>query len=274
MMIAKHTTGIVIWTFWQVLAFGQSGTVLSTPISIDINNQRPLPQALLEVQDLTHTPINFEETPYQNSNDIISRTVTGLNGRQVHLVSPKGGHLRASLPKGESGYEAIQTLLSGYYSAGLPGSYVVTQTANAVNILPETFLNLPGASQTAAPLLNQPVSFPEAARNIPATFQLIVDGMVKATGVNVVLSNVPFPDYSLISVGASQESAASVLAKITAKLRPFSCFLLYDPSAKTYHLTVRIVPFPAGSTSANQPQPGVSLGVTRPTQSHFFEKDN
>jgi len=155
----------------------------------------------------------------------------------------------------------------------LPGSYVVTQTANAVNILPETFLNLPGASQTAAPLLNQPVSFPEAARNIPATFQLIVDGMVKATGVNVVLSNVPFPDYSLISVGASQESAASVLAKITAKLRPFSCFLLYDPSAKTYHLTVRIVPFPAGSTSANQPQPGVSLGVTRPTQSHFFEND-
>ena len=97
--------------------------------------------------------------------------------------------------------------------------------------------------------------------------------MAKATGVNVVLSDVPFPDYSLISVGASQEPAASVLAKIASKLRPFSCFLLYNPGAKTYHLTVRIVPLAPGSTSAIVPQPGVSPGVTRPTQSPFFKKD-
>lgn len=272
-MAVKQTLGVAVLALWQALAFAQDGPVLRTPVSIDINSQRPLAQALLQIQDLTHTPINFEETPYQNPNDIVSRTVTGVDGRQVRLVSPKGGHLRASLDKGESGYEAIQTLLSGYYTADLPGSYVVTQTATSVNILPGTFLNLSGVSQTAAPLMDQLISFPEAARNIPATFQLVVDGMAKATGVNVLLSDVPFPDYSPISVGASQESAASVLAKIASKLRPFSCFLLYDPGAKAYHLTVRIVPLAPGSTSASQSQPGVSPGVTRPTQSPFFKKD-
>ena len=84
---------------------------------------------------------------------------------------------------------------------------------------------------------------------------------------------VPFPENTTVTIGASQESAESVIARMSHQLRPIAFWLGYDPYMKAYYLNVRIVPFAPDTTVKLAPQPGAGPGVVRPTQSPFFTKD-
>jgi hypothetical protein len=122
--------------------------------------------------------------------------------------------------------------------------------------------------------MSQPISFSEASRSVAATFQLIADSVGSAAGVKVLLGRVPFPENTDITIGASQEAAESVIARMSPMLRPIAFWLGYDPYMKVYYLSMRLVQVPPAVQTNSQPQMGAGPGVARPTQSPFFVKDH
>lgn len=255
-----------------VSSFAQIGVPLAKPTEINIDSQRPLWIALEQVEQLTYFPVNLEDIPYASADSLTTLDTLTNNGTHFRPVTPRGGKLQVSLAAGESACQSAQDVLVAYARAGLPGSFTAICESNRVDVVPTSFTDASGVAKEATPVMSVPITFPEVSRSVAVTFQLIADSVSKAAGAKVLLGRVPFPENTNITIGASQEPAESVIARMGPMLRPIAFWMGYEPNMKAYFLNLRLVPFAPAAGPQSKPQPGAGPGVQHPKQSPFFKK--
>jgi hypothetical protein len=167
-------------------------------------------------------------------------------------------------------------VVNAYNGAKLSGVYRAVKKGNRVDVVPVQVLAADGISWlTVAAVMDRPVSFPSGSRSVEDAAQLLADTLSAAAGVKVVLATMPKFRGVTVSIGANNEPASDVLFAVFAQVTPAPLYyrLLYDPSGKTYYLTVRGAPANLGG-----PGPSVTQQKRTPRQSSpdspFFKKSN
>jgi hypothetical protein len=165
-------------------------------------------------------------------------------------------------------YDATQSVLARYNSAGLPGIYSVIQNGDRVSVVPQRVRASAGEMVKVKPVMSAPVQFRSATRSVVETLQLLAKSVSSQTGAKVVLLNVPFHLTDTVTMSAVGEPAREViesLGKIFGVALSSQC--LYGATDKTYYLNASSI-FP-GNPAGVPPEPGPShsrphLNVTNP----------
>ena len=262
-------------SFTSVPARGQ--TAASSEASagltkISVHDERPLAEALDQLQQKFLTPIVFEEAPFESDNDLRTIPVKQTDGSNYLFRELPFVDFTVTLGVGETtAMAATQTSLASYANAGLPGTYDAVQEDGWVRVFPTQVRSTQGVSKPVSPVMSYPVNFPLQTRGAVETLQLLAKIISQESGASVEILNVPYHVSDTISIGAAGESAAKVVAHMGAIAGvPFSFQCLYDATLKTYFLNVKSVftPNPPGKWHQQPPaQPRVG-----PADSRWFTK--
>lgn len=271
--IARLTPLVIILLLFPNLAPCQQG--LPQTIVLKAKSPSPLADIVDQIEHLYAQPVNFEEEPYQNSKDLKPTPVKQEDGSTIVLLSPPVAELDVTLgPTDTSAYNALQTALAAYHSAGLPGEYAVEDTGGRLSVVPRYVTDAGGTPVAITPLMATPARFPLADRLVVDTLQIVAAAVAAQRDAKVILLDTPFHVTDTISFSANGEPARDVIASIGEVFHvALSSQWLYDATTKTYYMTVQSIfrPNPAGGP----PQPGPPIIRARPrqtngTQSPFY----
>jgi hypothetical protein len=218
--------------------------------SLSVTSGRPLADMVNKVQQLYVLPIDFEEAPYESPLDLKTvRVVQPDRSTKTFLALPITGFnvtLAQPLP---SLYAAIQSVLSSYTSANLPGVYTIVQAGDRLGVIPQQVRAARGGMSNVTPVMGAPVEFSMAPRTVADTLQLVAQSISSATGAKVVVLNTPFHLTDMVTMNATGQPAREVIASMGNILGvPMSSQCLFDATEKTYYLNVQSIfaPDPAG----------------------------
>jgi hypothetical protein len=246
-----------------------NGTQQAAVVKID--SHRPLFEALWRLQDRINTPIRFEESPYENSSELMTSSLQTRS--HTSLIVPRGGSFEMTLPsRGADSYSAVQNVVSEYNNAGLPGMYQVVLRTDSIDVLPTQVTGSDGVSKAVSPVLIQQITVPTGNRAVLDTLKIILDTTGSLKGKKILLAEAPIVQ-SGINFGVENEQFADVIKDLFSKagVPELTTILLYDPAAKVYYLTLRALPAHniPGTPGPTQP---IVQPRTGPANSPFFVK--
>jgi hypothetical protein len=252
-MHSSFTTAILLASAWfsQVVQ-GQPVTMTSgsgNSTIASVNTSRPLAEILDAIQQKYLVPITFEEAPFESNTDLKAFPIKQLDGSIFTFHELPVVDFSVTLDNGETAVEATQSVLTAYASLGLPGVYDMVQEADRIRVFPKQVRASTGNMRNVTPVMDYPVAFPLATRGSVETLQLLVSIISKESGTHVEALNVPFNLEDTLTLGASGESARTVIEHLSDIFHiPFSFQCLYVPTEKTYYLNVKgvFVPNPPG----------------------------
>ena len=192
------------------------------------------------------------------------------------VLVPRGGQLSASiLVDSKTGRladvtgvrQALEALLVGQRSAGLPGNFQLEDYEGAIFVKPSEVRSRTGAITTAAPILSTSISLSkDETKSAFETLNLILDSVSRASGVRVFVGMVPTTllAQSKAPVEAHSEPADHVIARFMTSLRPsgMAYRLLCDLTSCGFNL--HVVP----EQSEKPPTPVSPPGLTRDPAPH------
>lgn len=242
------------------------GTVTaSATISADAG--RPLASLLTQIEKRFQSPITFEEEPFENKQDLDSPAVKSNPAPNVALTMTLGD-------TDTTPYFAAASAVYAYTNAGLPGKYRVVQNSGWVSVEPVEITGAGGQERSVKPVMSYPASVSPGTHNGIDTLGRIAGAVSRASGVPVILLNVPFWPSDTITTDALAGSAGDVIAAIGRSIhRPVTFHCLYDTRSKKYYLNVTIVaPDPVPGT-ATPPRPILGPGpLLGPSNSPWFTR--
>jgi hypothetical protein len=222
---------------------------------IDVNEARPLWYAMDALEDIVHSPINYEDPPYQNMADLVDYSTpeqrAGKPGYQ--LLGPPQARLTLGFQMPASGalsqgdiISQVNALLVAYRQQKLPGDFKVEQANGMIYITPIQVLGADGTVHEAVSPLATLITIPSASRNMADTVQAILDEVNKATGLQIVLGVAHFWPTQMVTFGASGVAARDALAALFAQASlSFSYRLNFDPipdKMRTFDYTLNLRP--------------------------------
>ncbi|HTU43466.1 MAG TPA: hypothetical protein VMF91_00280 [Bryobacteraceae bacterium] len=249
---------------------------LSEPTVITVDNPRPLARVLARIEELYHSPIDYEEVPYESPNDLAHTSVV-RNGVATERVFPRGGQFSVTLsPDADpTPFLAVQSLLSEYYKAGFAGQYRIDQLSGRIEVIPVRVATAAGSQRDVGAIMSTSVSISPSTRPVAVMLNMLASELSAMSGAKIVMANEPFPDNATVELGADNEPARNVLANLADKTGvPLSYALLYDPNEKTYYLDVRAVPMDVKPGRPRQSNGPNTLPRTGQPNSPFFVKTN
>ncbi len=211
------------------------------------DTNRPLNDALMQLQQTLKAPINFEEAAYEPQKD--------------GEVPP---HLAVHFVPGERDpISAVQTILAATKADPLLGEYTLSQHGPYIEVFPT-----PSARRTQ--LSQATITIPYGERTAAATFDLIAAQISAASGKSVRVLNQPFLATTLIPFAADKTPVFLVLERFSDFIGPFSFHLVYEPREKDYYLNLQGITadIVLGSRNTNK-----TAGTSSPQSSPFFTKD-
>lgn len=247
---------------------------LSELTVVTVDNPRPLARALARVEELYHSPIDYEEVPYESPNDLAHTSVV-RNGVATEHVFPRGGQFSVTLsPDADpTPLLAVQSLLSEYYKAGFAGQYRIDPLPGRIEVIPVRVATAAGPQREVGAVMSTSVSIPSSTRPIAVMLNLLATELSAMSGARVLMANEPFPDNATVELGADNEPARNVLANLADKTGvPLSYALLYDPNEKTYYLDIRAVPMDVKPGRPRQSNGPNTVPRTGQPNSPFFVK--
>ena len=104
-----------------LLGFTRIPAQNSSITELTSSGPRPLADVVDQLQQLTHTPVNFEEAPLENAVDVATKTIDTISGpHQIALL--KGGTLAVALtPEQKDAYTIAQAVPNVHASLKLGG---------------------------------------------------------------------------------------------------------------------------------------------------------
>jgi hypothetical protein len=247
---------------------------LTQPEIVSVNNPRPLARALARIEELYHSPIDYEEVPYESPSDLASTSVT-RNGVNAQRVFPRGGQLTVTLsPETDpTPYLAVESVLGEYINAGLAGQYRVDQLHDRIEVVPTRVSTSGGSQRDISPVMSTPISFPSANRPIAVTLNILASKLSAMAGVKVLMAGEPFQDNATVELGADNEPARNLIVDLGTKTGvPLSFALLYDPNEKAYYLDIKSVPTGIKAGTARPANGPSALPKVGQSNSPFFVK--
>ncbi len=250
-----------------LIAQGQS---TSTSTTLTVNSGRPLAEMIDKVQHLYMKPVDFEEAPYRSSLDLNSISIRQDDGTEKTLLATRIIDFTVTLGQSDSTvYNATQSVVAWYNSAGLPGIYSVIQSGDRVSVVPQRVRASAGEMVEVTPVMSAPVQFPSATRSVVETLQIVAQSVSSQTGAKVVLLNMPFHLTDTVTMAAVGEPAREVIESLG---RTFGVALasqcLYDATEKAYYLNVNSI-FP-GNPAGVPPKPASPHSRPHPNVTNPF----
>jgi hypothetical protein len=268
-----------------------------TTVHLDVNDPRPLAAAAELLEDQFEIPINYEDISYAYRGDIADRT-NEVNAKRTaeqkaavpesrfKYLDARGGSLSvdSEVPPTVAGLSSVlQALVGAHLTNGLPGVYTANFADAAFFITPAQMKDSTGTWRLVTPVLDSLVSFPKRERTAYETLQTVVEQVSKLQPIQVNCC-IAFGNLwaSHVTLGAQNETARSVIAKLFLSLRPqnledgskvsgVSYRLQYSPQLLRYDLVLRAIPQvrpdpprpPAPRTLKQFPIPGRGISTER-----------
>ncbi len=248
----------------------------ATAGSLSVSSGRPLAEMLDKIQHLYVVPVNFEEAPYESPLDLKTVPVAQDNGSTTgfRTVPITGFSVTLGQPQ-PSIYNAIQSVLSSYAHANLPGVYTIVQDQDQLSVVPQRVRAASGSMLNVTPVMSAAVQFPMATRTVVDTLELVVQNIFTATGAKVILLNTPFHLTDTVTMSATGQPAREVIANLGKIFGvPMSSQCVFDATDKTYYLNIRSIfaPNPAGVPQVSKPRAPIAPGSSTPNPKLFTKQ--
>lgn len=231
--------------FLAIVTMTSAAAVLSAQNTVvDVTDSRPLSAAIDALEVVVGTSINYEDPPYENATDLQDVSTQAQRTAQAgfRLLVPRVGRVTAGVPTPSAGIVQendvifdVNLLLANYRQNTLPGDFTVEQANGMLYVTPTQVLGANGSVRSVTSPMMSLVTIPYAQRSVSDTVQAIFDAVYKATGLRIVIGNLPFWPTDVVSFGASGVSARDALAQLFVQTRrgPLSYRLTFDPKPDT-----------------------------------------
>ena len=233
-----------------------------------IDEPRPLAKAALLWELHSGIPVSYEDAPYAYSGDLIDETAPAFKKDHptITAYNLRGGSLRLeiNLPSrsadpaefGPFVTAGIQKAISDHALGAYPGRFKLSQTLDALAIVPITVADKDGKFVSVVSPLDVAITFPTRLRDGLSAIEAICQRINATAGKNLVGMGTmpPSLQFQQIAVGADKEIARNVLVRVLSGLqwsdsrnlgKPYrmSWRLLYGPDTniQRYALNVHIV---------------------------------
>ncbi len=278
----------IVMCLSTVSLFGQLTTE-----TVNVRDSRPLSALGLEVQARTGVPINYEDPRYENAADLEDVTDRIMSAEQkaqaqpgVRIVVPKGGTLAASVsfdqkrakPDLLSATSAMNAAILAQNDAGvLSPKFEMSTVGNSLFVRPLQVRDASGQMRRVSPVLDTRVTVPRGTRSVIATLEVLLKQVSATSGYTIHLGTMPIRTMmtTQVTVGADQEAASAVLARMLADISNisaglasnprFSYVMYFDAKQRSYAFNVQKIPdsFTEGSSRTDLPlsQPSSAEGV-------------
>lgn len=216
------------------------------PVTISVDDSRPLAQAVLELEIKSGWPITYEDPPYAHPSDVVDVTVRRDLGQ---ALVPRGGRFEFHTflaPRSQKLADAtpvIQSLLDTFNRSGYPGSFMSKKSGQIFHVVPVQIQNKDGRLIDLIPILDVPITLPEQERSGIKALQDITQAISKLTGTQIIVGTIPLNLFlPRTRLAAANEPARDVIVRLVQSTnRKLSWQLLYDPGARLYALNLHIV---------------------------------
>jgi len=203
------------------ICFGQTKELVIT-----VNDPRPLAAAALQIEQLSHVPINYEDPILQYSADLedVTDKVISANekvkvGPNFHIVGARGGELTQTVLVDENMSQPIETAvnaLNGFVAAeqsSLSQRFVLERGNGVIYVEPSGIRDQSGTLRDVVPVLAARISFPYLSRNAFQTLQLILKLTSEASGFKIAPGTMPIRPFAAsdVTMGAQDEPARSII---------------------------------------------------------------
>ncbi len=243
-MISKHVGCGVRSAFLAILTMTAATVLSAQNAAVDVTDSRPLSAAIDALEVVVGTSINYEDPPYENEADLQDVSTQAQRTAQpgYRLLVPRIGRVTAGVQKLAAGNVQesdaifdINLLLANYRQNVLPGDFKVEQANGMIYVTPTRVLGANGSVRSVTSPMMSLVTVPYAQRSVADTLQAIFDAVYKATGMRIVIGNLPFWPTDVVIFGASGESARDALARLFVQTRrgSLSYRLTFDPRPDT-----------------------------------------
>jgi hypothetical protein len=228
-------------SFLALLAMTVTALQAQTTKVIDVNEPRPLWQALDALEIVVGGTVNYEDPPYENVADLQDVSTPQQRAAEpagYQLLVPRGGRVTAEVQAPAARKAAdndiifdLNLLLASYRQNKLPGDFKVEQANGMLYVTPTKVLGANGVMRDVTSPMTALVTVPYAQRNVADTTEAILDAVYKATGLRITIGSLPFWPTQMVSFGASGESARDALARLFAQTAggPLTYRLVFDP---------------------------------------------
>ena len=261
-------TSIILLTFEVSMNLLMTSAFAQTrAITFSVNDFRPLAAAARDIEQISGTPVNYEDLRCDfpgDQKDITAGNVTPaqerLNG-PVKVIVPRGGPLvttitvagsTSRLPDAGVTYEALTNIVSAYNSSStLPGRFRLESANGEFFLEPIAMRDASGNTGPVTPVLSTAITLPLQQRNAAETLDLILAQVSKASGFKIGVGSVPMNALAMgqVTIGADQQPASQVLAQLLNALLGYGPVLpawssglsyrvLYDVQLKYYMFNV------------------------------------
>ena len=211
---------LLLLSGFTAVSAGQEGR----PVSVAVNDPRPLASAIQEIERQLGLVITYEEVPWVYPPDVVDVTASvrrdGNSSQRV--VIPRGGPFVCSGSLSGETSESQAALLEGvleqYHAQGYPGRFSLKRTGDRFHVVVSQRRDAKGVFEIVRPMLDVPVTIPTRDRTVATMIQAIVQQVRDNTGGKVYLGLLPMNVLARARVadGAEGESARAVLARTLA----------------------------------------------------------
>jgi len=277
MNIRRQTVGGFVLALGTSLASGQTLTV---------NDPRPMMAMVDKLQDIVNVPINYEDPRFENPGDVQDVTDTVVKNRAQfsgRVLIPKGGQLTVTVPNSAAGITAGDLLSifpmvqTAHAENAYPGTFQLANRNGSWYVEPTALRGLSGTTKAVGSVMATKIRFALRQQSAAEALQLILSQVSQAIGVKIGIGSVPFSALAnTISLGADDEPASAVLARLFGQLHPgdplasesprWAYRLLFDPGLRYYMFNTSPVTTdaPVKTPAASLPQPsGEGKGVRK-----------
>ncbi|MBI1954807.1 MAG: hypothetical protein HYS38_00265 [Acidobacteria bacterium] len=201
-------------------AFGQVVGETKT-IDITVDDSRPMAAAILQLEELSGIPINYEDMPLYYSADFENVTVLPT-GQRVGFI--RGGRLSVPIAVDASTgklndvqavKDALAKLTFAYNSSGLPDAFDFEYYKGVFFVKPVRYRDASGATQTMKSLLSTPITLSQEKMNLDLGIRRILLQVSQKTGSWAGMGwDLGLPWRAVL--GSTGESADHLIARFVA----------------------------------------------------------
>ncbi len=220
-------------------------------VTVTANDSLPLFQALYAIRLEYGWQINWEEAPGYSHFDVVDDTASKWRAShpgEKGVTRPSGGMFTGTFtePNEASGSEAerlaLSRLVEEYNTSDNPGKYAVRVDADGqVTIIGTAVKDETGALKKISPLLDTPVTVPQAMRSVSDTIELILTTLESAADRKVIFGAESRSLFmtTQATVGGEGVPARELLKQALASTkRTLQYDLSFDPDVPVYILNV------------------------------------
>jgi hypothetical protein len=219
--------------------------------SINIDDHRPLRQAVETLEGLFSYPINYEDPPYLFKEDIedVSTSAQRAENKEFRLMVPRRHQLSFVIPQGTD-YSDISSLekilidlIEKYNTQNAAGKFRLVSNGTSFTVEPTSTRNNTGDNMLVESPMTTLLTHSENKVSLFKIMTIYISLIKNQNGVDIAPGVIPLGPWGEFSIDLNRAEIRNIFTQINNQLREsvMSYELLYDPKLG-YMLNTRTIP--------------------------------